>query len=116
MSEQQGQLPVGTKLIYQYPGTGGPPVPSPGGVPGWAPGVTGCPCSAQECRVLGSCVWELFPVDLQIKEIITGKSCSALLCVGLEVQVCGFQQGLAVDVSSVCWLSPFVLYERLGSS
>lgn len=83
--------------------------------PVWAPRVTGCPCSAHEmqsCRVLGS------PVNVDIKEIITGKNCLAFMCLGLEVKGCDSSR---LDILAVCvpksvwWLSPFVLYKRLGS-
>lgn len=80
MSEQQGQLLVGTKLIYQCPETGITPVPV-------GSTVTGCPCSAQGGRVLGSL--ELSAVNLHTKEISTGENCSAFPCLGLGVEVCG---------------------------
>lgn len=79
----------------------------------------GCPSAAQatvgtkghwvsllspgDAESWAACVWELFPVDLEIKEIITGKSCSGFICLGLEVKLCGSSRFhvLAVNVSSV---------------
>lgn len=93
MPKQRGQLLLSRKLIYHYPErlvsflfkqwrvsrcSGG-----------WcgrsgSPGVPAHPreCSAVESRA--ACVWEHFPVDLEINKRIVGKSCSAFIMSGIR--------------------------------
>lgn len=74
---------------------------------GWcgSAGSPGVPAHPRECSAaesLAACVWELFPVDLEINKRIVGKSCSAFICLGSEVKGCGLSRLniLAVYMSS----------------